>query len=397
VLLRVLQNSGIRTQHPTQNVAASCGCNVLRINANAANDRCAAAHSALFPSCDLQNPQAPPHFSVSASAYLATEITIKKLQMKIAFLGLGGVGGYFGAKLSRQFGNNGASSGEAEIIFLAREKTAAAVRANGIKVIAPEEEFTAHPHRVLTPADEMTPVDFLICSVKSYDLEAGLAQFSKCIGPGTVIIPLLNGVDAEERIRAQFPENEVWSGCTYLVSRITAPGVITKTGAIQQLHFGSKHADDDRQHALLALIQEAHDEVWLCHERSISKVLWEKFIFISPLASLTSFLDVSIGKILEHEGNSALLNGLLNEVYAVACAEQIPVAENIIASAQEKMKNLPHAATSSMHSDFQKGNATEYNSLTAHVVQLARRHGIATPHYDRILAGLQERTRLTGN
>lgn len=312
--------------------------------------------------------------------------------MKIAFLGLGGVGGYFGAKFARQYNNmDSLANGIAEIVFLAREKTAAAIRENGIKLIAPEEEFTAHPHEVITPNDEMTPVDYLFVSVKSYDLESSLNQFRNCIAPETAIIPLLNGVDAEDRIRELFPHNDVWSGCAYIVARISAPGVITKTGAIHDLYFGSKQADSEDQNHLFDLIQEAHDNVWLCEKQSISKVLWEKFIFISPLASLTSYLDVCVGKILDNEDNTALLNSLVHEVFAVARAEKINVAEDIIDVTLAKMKKLPYEATSSMHRDFMAGNPTEHDSLTAYVTKLARKHGIATPHYDRVLEGLNSR------
>lgn len=326
---------------------------------------------------------------------------------RIAFLGLGGVGGYFGAKLSRHtstmLGMTRAS--EVEVIFLAREKTAEAIRANGIKLVTPDEEFTAHPHHIATDSQNAAPVDFLICAVKSYHLEESLQHFSGFIGKETVILPLLNGVDAEEKIRSMFPENEVWSGCVYIVSRITSPGVITETGNIHRLHFGSPvkqsavgqsavRKSKEKCDALYRIFKSAHEDVFL-HE-NIRDVVWEKFIFISTLASLTSYLDICLGKILEHAGNCAQLSGLLDEITAVARAEKIVLAEDIVSVSLEKMRKLPYDTTSSMHSDFQKGNLTEYRSLTGHVVHLARKHGIATPHYDRILNGLLERTRLTG-
>lgn len=157
--------------------------------------------------------------------------------IRIGFLGLGGVGGYFAAKLSRAVSSRVVGS-ETEIVCLAREKTAAAIRANGIKLITPEEEFVAHPSVVATKASEAGKIDYLIVSVKSYDLESSLEQFRDCISPQTIILPLLNGIDAEDKIRALFPANEVWSGCVYIVSRITAPGVVTETGNIHRLHFG---------------------------------------------------------------------------------------------------------------------------------------------------------------
>jgi len=309
--------------------------------------------------------------------------------MRIAFLGLGGVGGYFGAKLSRQFGSSAAGN-QTEVVFLAREKTAAAIRANGIRLITPEEEFVAHPHLVVTPGEACPAIDFLICAVKSYDLEESLQQFSNCISPQTIILPLLNGIDAEEKIRVMFPRNEVWSGCVYIVSRNTAPGVVTETGNIHRLHVGGNNPRKTTE--LYSILKESHTDIFL-HE-NIRDVVWEKFIFISTLASLTSYLDICIGKILEHPANRKLLENLIEEICTVARAEKIVLPGDIISTTLEKMGKLPYETTSSMHSDFQRGGKTEYHSLTAYVMKLAEFHALNIPVYGKILAGLELRSRL---
>lgn len=301
--------------------------------------------------------------------------------IRIAFLGLGGVGGYFAAKLCR------ASDKETEVVCLAREKTAAAIRSNGIRLITPEEEFVAHPAVVATNADEAGKIDYLIVSVKSYDLESGLEQFRECISAQTIILPLLNGIDSEEKIRALFPANEVWSGCVYIVSRLTAPGIITETGNIHRLHFGGNNKTKTEE--LFRILKSAHEDVFL-HE-NIRNVVWEKFIFISTIASLTSYLDVCIGKILEHEANRNFLVQLLEEICEVARAEKIVLPEDIISATMTKIERLPFETTSSMHSDFQKGNNTEFRSLTQHVVQIAQKYGLAVPGYAVVLQGLETR------
>lgn len=300
--------------------------------------------------------------------------------IRIGFLGLGGVGGYFGAKLARTYSNDP----EIEVVFLAREKTAAAIRANGIKLITPEEEFVTRPSVVATNSAEAGPLRYLIVSVKSYDLESSLAQFRECISPATIILPLLNGIDAEEKIRKWFPGNEIWSGCVYIVSRITAPGVITETGNIHRLHFGGRDANKTAE--LFRVLKPAHEDVFL--HGDIRNIVWEKFVFISTIASLTSYLDVCLGKILEHDNNRTILKHLLEEIIAVAKAENILLPTEIISTTLQKMELLPYETTSSMHSDFRSGSRTEIESLTAHVVELAARHGIATPVYRRILDGL---------
>lgn len=309
--------------------------------------------------------------------------------MRIAFLGLGGVGGYFGAKVCRAAAQsaNGATDDPVEVIFLAREKTAAVIRANGIKLITPEEEFVAHPHAVVMPGESFPEIDFLICSVKNYDLEESLTQFRNCISPRTVILPLQNGIDAGEKIKKLFPNNDVWSGCVYIVARITSPGVITETGNIHRLHFGG--SDPVKTQSLFHILKKAHNDIFL-HE-NIREVLWEKFVFISPIASITSYLDACIGKILEEEASSQLLGKLLGEICAVANAVNVTLPADIQAITLHKFRNLPYATTSSMHSDFQSGGKTELDSLTAHVVRLATQHAILVPTYSALLTALSAR------
>jgi 2-dehydropantoate 2-reductase len=307
--------------------------------------------------------------------------------IRIAFLGLGGVGGYFAGKLSRAF----AQSEDVEIICLARNKTAAVICENGIRLITPGEEFVSHPHLVVTPGEDCPAIDFLVCAVKSYDLEESMEQFRSCVSDQTIILPLLNGIDAEEKVRQIFPRNEIWNGCVYIVSRLTSPGVITETGNIHRLHFGG--ADTEKTQLLYRILKQAHDDVFL-HE-NIRDILWEKFIFISPLASLTSYLDVCIGKILEHHANRQQLMHLLEEICAVARAENIPLPEDIVSTTLAKMGKLPYDTTSSMHSDFQKRSPTEYRSLTAHIVKMADKHAIEVPVYAKILEGLEIRSRFS--
>lgn len=306
--------------------------------------------------------------------------------IRIAFLGLGGVGGYFGAKMARAY----ADSPETEIIFLAREKTAKAIRENGIRLITPTEEFTAHPHTIATNSSEAGEVDILICTVKSYDLEESLKQFSGCIHERTVILPLQNGIDAVARVQKIFPVNKVWKGCVYIVSRIAGPGVIRETGNIHTFHFGCENETRQRLEEFRNIISPAHTETFL-HD-NITEITWEKFVFISVVASLTSYLDVCIGKILEVPANRRLLMSALQEITAVARAENISLREDIIPATVKKMERLSYETTSSMHSDFLKNAPTELRSLTAHLVDLADHHQLEVPVYRQLLQGLLIRT-----
>lgn len=303
---------------------------------------------------------------------------------KIGILGIGAVGGYFGGQLAEKYFD----SEEVEIIFIARERSVRIIKDKGLKIITPLKEKIVFPHLISNNPKEIGAVDYLICCIKSYDLAESIAEFKDCIHSQTVILPLLNGVDAKEIIQSTLPASKVWDGCAYIISRLTEPGVITEGGKIHSLYFGSEN-NDSRLTEFYKLLKEAEIDVHL--SENINQTIWEKFIFISVVASLTSYLNLPIGPILENDSHRKLANLLLFEIKAVADAKKIQLPENIIEKTIATMERMPYETTSSMHSDFKKGGKTEYRSLTEYVVKLGESIGVSTPEYKRILADLKNR------
>jgi 2-dehydropantoate 2-reductase len=130
-------------------------------------------------------------------------------KIRIAFSGIGGVGGYYGGKLARYYHN----SDVADIFFIARNEHLDAIRQNGLKVEEPTESFTAFPALATDQPLDIGVVDYLFLCTKSYDLEDNIQQLKPLIGEQTVIIPLLNGANISEQIQRILPSNEVWQGC----------------------------------------------------------------------------------------------------------------------------------------------------------------------------------------
>src|ERR1700750_3442994 len=114
------------------------------------------------------------------------------MKTRIGILGMGGVGAYFGGFLAEYY----SGSEEVEIVFIARPSTAAVIREHGLKLITPDFEKIIRPHGVASTAAEAGTLDVLICAVKSYDLAESLLPLQSCITAETLILPLLNGVDA---------------------------------------------------------------------------------------------------------------------------------------------------------------------------------------------------------
>jgi 2-dehydropantoate 2-reductase len=304
------------------------------------------------------------------------------MKTRIGVLGIGGVGGYFGGQLAEVY----ADSEWVEIIFIARGITQKNIVANGLKIISDEGEKIVFPTIVSNQPEEIGILDYLICSTKTYDIEASFQTIKDCISGETIILPLYNGVDAPDRIVTIFPNNPIVKGCVFIVSKIIAPGIIQKTGVYHHLFFGSKTVEVSKLKALEAIFEKAHFKSQLV--TNIEETVWEKFVFISPLASVTSYLNQNIGQILNHKESRSLFNDLLQEILQLAAAKEIHLPQDIMELTIIKLEKSPHEATSSMHRDYIAGNRTEVASLTEYVVNEGMKFNIRMPTYGMILEDL---------
>lgn len=301
---------------------------------------------------------------------------------RIGILGLGGVGGYFGGLLAKAY----YKSDDVEVVFIARGATKDAIAENGLKIINDDSEMVAYPKLVSNNPDEIGVLDYLICATKTYDIEESLLSLQKCIASKTVILPLYNGVDAPERIRKIFPENDILQGCVYIVSMIASPGTIRRLGFYEKLFFGSKTTSIAKLEELQNILQKAKIESYLVE--NIEETVWEKFIFISALASATSYLNQNIGEILKKKKSLAVYVELLHEIEAVAKAKGLQLPDDIVNQTIIKLEKSPKEATSSMHRDLLANRNTEVTSLTQFVVNEGLKYGVATPLYEKIANAL---------
>ncbi|WP_161805851.1 ketopantoate reductase family protein [Pedobacter sp. Hv1] len=293
-------------------------------------------------------------------------------QTKIVIAGIGGVGGYFGGLLAKTYQN----SKEVAIHFIARGAHLKHIQEHGLKVIKGEDFFIAKPHLATNDPNEVGIANYIIVCTKNYDLEEILDQLKPCIDRQTVIIPLLNGVEAVEKIKTHLPNNLVAYGCAYIVSVLQEPGIIANMGNRQEIHFGLDHADDERLVQLEKLLTAAN--IQATYAQNILPVVWEKFIFLSCIATATSYFDKSVGQLLAEDRNT--LTTLLDEVTALALKKEIKVDPEIKAKAMAHYETLPYDATSSMHRDFShQKSKTELSSLTGYVVKESDALGLAIP------------------
>lgn len=309
------------------------------------------------------------------------------MKTKIIVAGIGGVGGYFGGLLAKHFYDKE----DVEINFVARGEHLKEIQKNGLKVIKGNTEFIAKPTLATDNPAEIGIANFIIITTKSYDLEKIIQQLRPCINQDTIILPLLNGVDSKERINNILPDNIVLEGCAYIVSRLKQAGVVENSGNIQTLYFGLDKLIDKRLLLLENLFKEANIEAFLSD--NISTIIWEKYIFISPTATTTSYYDKCIGEILADKEKLKTAVALIEEVKQVAKAKEIIVSEDITEKTLNKLKALPFEATSSMHRDFKNNNPrNELLSLTGYVVYEGRKYNLEIPTYITTYAELEKKS-----
>jgi 2-dehydropantoate 2-reductase len=307
------------------------------------------------------------------------------MKTKIVIVGLGGVGGYYGGLLAREYADNP----EVEIYFVARGAHLKKVQEDGLTVITETGTFVVHSTLATDNVSEIGVADYVIMTTKSYDLEATVHQIKPCVGQNTVILPLLNGIDNAARISAILPETEVWEGCVYIVARLNAPGVVESSGNVHAFNFGSLKPNDERLIGFEKLLKDAGIEVTLYEK--ILPVIWKKFFFISSTATLTSYFNVGFYDLLTDEARKNTLIKLLEELLLVANAERAEMDRSIIDSITYRLEKLPPETTSSMHTDFKAAKNTELQTLTGIVVELAKMHGIETPTYELVYNELLKR------
>ncbi len=304
-----------------------------------------------------------------------------KTKIKIAIYGIGGVGGFYAGKLAKEYEN----SESIEIYFVARGENLAHIKKHGLKVVEKENQFIGFPKEVTDNPQLLGKMDYILIATKSYDLDMAIENLKPCIDKQTVILPLLNGGNITERIRELIPNSEVWSGCTYIVSRKISAGVIENFGKNSRVVFGYDKGNYQRGFQFEQIMQKAGIDIKVSEE--IRNSIWKKFFFISVTASLTSYFNCTFNELIEDK--IEFTRKISSEFLLVAEAEKIDIGKQPIEQLIQNTKKLPKGTTSSMHSDFQAKHTSEVHSLTGLIVQLGNKHKLTIPLYKKVYQELQ--------
>jgi 2-dehydropantoate 2-reductase len=301
------------------------------------------------------------------------------MDLKVAIVGAGGTGAYYGGALARA---------GAEVTMIARGPHLEAIKKQGLRL----NSVLLGDFLIETPAtDDMSSigvVDLVIFAVKSWGTEAAIGTMSALVGDGTIIISTQNGIDSERQLSEAFGAEHVL-GCTATVSaKITEPGVVAQGGGPGTLVIGEMSGGpSDRVTNLVAQCVEAG--LAASSNDNVELALWEKFTFISALSGMTALTRKGIGEIFAQESSTEMYLQVLSEVAAVGRAAGVGLAEGLAENILATTQGREPFTIGSMGHDLIAGNPIEIGLLNARVVELGKEYGIATPANFAIEAALR--------
>jgi 2-dehydropantoate 2-reductase len=289
--------------------------------------------------------------------------------MRIAIMGSGGVGGYFGARLAQA---------GCDVAFIARGAHLAALRERGLAVESQLGDVHL-PH--VSATDDPTglgPVDLVLIAVKLWDTETAARMVAPIVGPGTAVVSFQNGVQKDDVLRRIVGNAAVMGGVCYIAATIARPGVISHTGTMQRLVFGEYDGrESKRAEALLEACRRGRIDAEVSAD--IRRVIWEKFVFLVGLSATTTTVRLPIGPIRSNPQTRAFLLDAMREVVAVGRAHGVALSADYAENRLAFCNGLPAEMTSSMHNDRDRGNRLELAWLSGGVVELGKTVGVPTP------------------
>ena len=310
---------------------------------------------------------------------------ISNMIQNIGIIGVGGVGGYFGGKLCRSRENR------QKVFFLARGPHLDALRKDGLTVkTVSEGTFTCRPALATDGLAELPELDFCLVTVKGFDLEGVTRHLAERVSDTTVILPLLNGIDIDARIRTLLPETTILPGCAYISARIEAPGIVTQTGGPCKIILGD---DPRRPKTPKDEIQRLFDAAGINYEwvKDPLVKIWEKFLFIAPFSLVTACFDKTIGEVITSSELGGTVQAIMEEIVRLADAMGISLPEGAVGTAFEKARNFPPDTRTSFQGDFAKPDKNDEREIFGgSILRLCEEKRIDCPATREILLRLNK-------
>ncbi len=289
--------------------------------------------------------------------------------MKIAIMGTGGVGGYYGGLLAKV---------GKDVTFIARGAHLQALLKTGLQVKSVYGDFQISKVKATDKPTDVGQVDLIIFSTKTYQTEEAAKAMKPMVGKDTAVVPLQNGVDAADRIGEIIGMEHMLGGATWLSAAIEAPGVIGQYSEFRRIALGEFNGKtSSRLTGVYNVLKETGATVEISD--NILKVLWTKFVFISSVSAIGSLTRVTFGEYRGVPEARAVLGEAIGEVAAVARVGGVKLDEDILAKTQAFIDSSAPGIKPSMQRDVEAGKPSELESLIGIVMRMGAERNVPTP------------------
>ena len=299
--------------------------------------------------------------------------------MKIAVMGAGAVGAYYGGALARQ---------GAEVVLVARGEHAEAMGAKGLRVESNWGDYVVHPEVALTPSAAGT-VDVVLHCVKLYSNSDTIPEMHPLVGATTVILTVQNGITGGESLAAEFGWERVLEGATYIETSITGPGHVVQTGSAARIEFGERDGSiSDRVETVRDVLSVPGVQVEVSSD--IRASLWSKMVAIGALGTIVTAARSSLSEVLAMEEGVNTIRTVMEEIVASGKANGVNFPNGIVDAKIADAVAEVDEFQSSLQSDFNRGGNLELDDILGAAVRLGREAGIPMPASSALVLTLQK-------
>ena len=295
--------------------------------------------------------------------------------MKIAVMGAGSIGGYFGGMLAQ---------GGHQVTLIARGAHRQAIEAHGLKIITDEREFLVRCATTDNP-NSVGPVELVLLTVKTYHNPQAVPAMLPLIDGDTSILCLQNGIDSYQAVAQAVGLEKVLPGAAYIEASLARPGVVRQSGQVVRIVFGELDGSDSERGQLIlqALMQSGIPAQFT---QDIQQTLWTKFLFIATMAGVTTLSRETMAQLLPRQEWRQAIEDCMREIEAVARALGVKLAEDVVSSTLSYIEGSLEQMHASMHADVMAGRPLELEALNGAVVRAGRMAEVPAPVNNLIYA-----------
>ncbi len=289
--------------------------------------------------------------------------------MHIVVIGAGGVGGYFGGKIS--------NSGQ-KVTFVVRGQHLENIKQYGLQVKSIDGDFVTQPFLVTDTMTKVDKADVVLICTKSWQVAEAAKSILPILKEDTMVIPLQNGADNVEKVLSVIDKKYVLGGLCKIYSKIESPGVVSHFGHPPEVIFGEL---DKSKTERLEKVKHVFDQAGFTGTISsdIHVDIWSKFMFIATVSGLGALTRATIGEMYENQETRSILKDTAQEIYEVGVAKGVNLPSTIVDRIMDFIDKQPYTSTASTQRDIIACRPSELDNFNGFIVKEGKKMRIPTP------------------